>query len=81
MQKTKPIHEIRYAAIRASIWENTSDKSTFFNVTLSRVYKNGEEWKRTESFGRDDLLLVAKVANQAHSWIFQNQNKNPATNS
>ena len=79
MQKNKPIHEIRYAAVRASIWENKSDKSTYYNVTMTRIYKSGEEWKQTESFGRDDLLLLAKVANQAHSWIFHNQKKDQET--
>jgi hypothetical protein len=48
-------------------------------VTISRLYKDGEAWKRPDSFGRDDLPLVAKVANHAHSWIFeQNQQKEAA---
>ena len=27
--------------------------------------------KDSTSFGRDDLPLVAKIADQAHTWIFQ----------
>lgn len=42
-----------------------------YNVTFSRLYKEGDQWKSTESFGRDDLLLLGKVANDAHSWIYQ----------
>ena len=42
-----------------------------YNVTFSRLYKEGDQWKSTESFGRDDLLLLGKVANDAHSWICQ----------
>jgi hypothetical protein len=30
-------------------------------------------WKTTDSFGRDDLPVLAKVADQAHTWIFQKQ--------
>ena len=41
------------------------------NVTFSRLYKDGGSWKSTQSFGRNDLLLLAKVADQAHSRIFQ----------
>ena len=37
--------------------------------TFSRLYKDGDNWQSTESFGRDDLLLLAKVADQTHSWI------------
>ena len=40
-----------------------------FNVTFERSYKDGEEWKTTNSFGRDDLLKLAKLADEAHSWI------------
>jgi hypothetical protein len=36
-----------------------------------RIYKDGNDWKTTDSFGRDDLPLVAKVADLAHTWIFQ----------
>ena len=36
----------------------------------SRLYKDGTQWKDSASFGRDDLPLVIKVADQAHNWIF-----------
>ena len=67
----KPVHEIRLGRIKAAIWENETQNGTRHNVTLSRLYKDGENWKDSSSFGRDDLPLVAKIADQAHSWIFQ----------
>ena len=69
--KNRPVHEIRLGAIKASIWENVVGETTRHNVTLCRIYKDkdGDQWKSTESFGRDDLLVVAKVADKAHSWI------------
>ena len=69
--KQKPIHEIKLGAIKAAIWQNESTNGIRYNVTISRLYKDGDTWKRTESFGRDDLLLVAKVADQAHTWIIE----------
>lgn len=69
-QKQQPVHEIRLGAVKAAIWENETSTGTRHNVTVSRLYKDGDEWRQTESFGRDDLLLVAKVVDQAHSWIF-----------
>lgn len=73
MAKTKqqPAHEIRMGAIKATIWENQTATGTRHNVTVSRIYKDGDEWKHTESFGRDDLQLLAKVIDLAHTWIFQ----------
>jgi hypothetical protein len=71
--KTKPIHEVRLGYMKAAIWRNETDAGVRFNFTFSRLYKDGDQWKSTESFGRDDLLLLAKVADQTHSWICANQ--------
>ena len=44
---------------------------------LAGFTKDGSEWKQTESFGRDDLPVLAKVADQAHTFIFQKQQEQP----
>lgn len=67
----KPVHEIRVGRIRAAIWENDTQNGMRHNVTLTRLYRDdNEKWKDSTSFGRDDLPLVAKVADMAHTWIF-----------
>jgi len=68
--KVRPVREVRLGRIRAAIWENETQNGIRHNVTLSRLYKDGDEWKDSTSFGRDDLPLVSKVADLAHSWIF-----------
>jgi hypothetical protein len=76
-EKVKPVHEIRLGRIKAAIWENETQNGTVFNVTLARLYRDGTHWKDSTSFGRDDLPLVAKVADRVHSWIFeQSQEQN-----
>jgi hypothetical protein len=68
----KPVHEIRLGRIKAAVWENQSQNNgAMYNVTLSRLYRDGNQWKDSTSFGRDDLPLVEKVADLAHRWIFQ----------
>ena len=77
--KTKPIHEVRLGYIKAAVWKNETEAGVRYNVTFSRLYKDGDQWGSTESFGRDDLLLLAKVADQTHSWICaQNQEEQSA---
>jgi len=64
----KPIHEVRLGAIKAAVWKNENETSgPRFSTKFSHIYKDGDAWKSTESFGRDDLLVVAKVADQIHS--------------
>jgi hypothetical protein len=67
----KPVHEIRMGRIKAAIWENSTDNGVRHNVTVTRLYKDGDAWKDSTSFGRDDLPLVAKVVDKAHSWIYR----------
>lgn len=71
--KTKPIHEIRIGSIKAAIWKNDTNGSVHYNTTFSRLYKADNKWQSSDSFGRDDLLLMAKVADQAHSWICEQE--------
>lgn len=70
-QKKKPVHEIRLGRIRAAIWANNANNGdVWFNVTVSRMYKDANEWQDTVTFRRDDLPIVAKVADMAYAWIW-----------
>jgi hypothetical protein len=70
---TKPAHKIRSGALTVTIWKKDSEKGPWYSVTPSRSYKQGEEWKESDSYGGDDLLLLAKMIDQAHSWIQDQQ--------
>lgn len=69
--KNKPVHEIRLGAVKAAIWANDTKFGVRHAATFQRVYKDGEEWKTTDSFNREDLPLLVKVADMAHTWIYQ----------
>ena len=56
--------------MKAAVWKNETENGVRYNTTFSRVFKDNGQWKTTDSFGRDDLLTVAKVADMTHSWIF-----------
>ena len=71
MANQKPVAEIRISRVKATIWRNGTEEKPRHNVTFSRLYKEGDQWKSTLSFGRNDLLVLAKVADQAHTRIFE----------
>ena len=71
--KPQPIQTLRAGRIQAAIWENHSDKGPFYNVTVSRSYKEGDNWKSSDSFGRDDLLVLAQLLGSAYTFILQKQ--------
>ncbi len=66
----KPIHTIRYRNLKGAIWKNTGATGDFYTVTLSRAYQDKEEqWHDVTSFNTGDLPMLAKLANDCHSWI------------
>ena len=67
---SKPAHVIRFGYIKATIWRNQTKSGERHSVSVVRLYRNGDVWKESTRFGRDDLMLVAKAADAAHSWIF-----------
>lgn len=75
--KQRPVHECRFGRVRCAIWANETEAGIRHNVTFSRLYKDGsDEWKDSQSFGRDDLPLVAKVSDLAMSWIYEHGREN-----
>ena len=67
----KPLHEIKVGRIRATVWPNENEQRSWFTVTVTRSYRDGEVWKTTTSFNRDELPLVAKAAEMAYEWIWR----------
>jgi len=71
---SKPAYKIRSGVLQVTIWRNTGEKGNWYSVIPTRSYKQGDDiWKETESLGFDDLLTMAKLLDQAHSWIMHQQ--------
>ncbi|HEY1757668.1 MAG TPA: hypothetical protein VGG72_20010 [Bryobacteraceae bacterium] len=68
----RPAAKITMFPITAAIWHNEKDGRSFYSVSFQRSYKDEKgKWRNSESFGLGDLLLLAKVAEQAHSEIYK----------
>jgi len=71
----QPVDRVRFGAVQAALWRNQdSEGRVRYNFSLERVYKdpNGD-WQSTGSFGRDDALVVGKVAERAFERIHELQ--------
>jgi len=52
----RPANTLRCGNIRATIWENRSEKGPFFATTFSRPFKDQSgRWRNGTSFGLNDL--------------------------
>jgi len=70
---SKPAHKIRLGVLQVTIWRNSGEKGSWYSVIPSRGYKQGDDWKETESLNADDLLPMAKLLDLAHTWVMHQQ--------
>jgi hypothetical protein len=68
-ESNKPVLEFRFGLVKAIVWPNATEQGTFHRVTFAKLYKKDGQWRDTTSFDRDDLPLVGKVADMAHTWL------------
>jgi hypothetical protein len=61
---------LRCGNIKATIWQNVSEKGPFFATTFSRPFKDqAGAWRNGTSFGLNDLEALMNVAFEAKEWI------------
>ena len=66
----QPANQLRCGNIKATIWENVSEKGPFFATTFSRPFKDQSgTWRNGTSFGLHDLEALLTVAREAKEWI------------
>jgi len=69
----KPEKKFNCGSVSASIWPKTKvingEEVKFYSVAINKAYKEGDEWKRRNSFDTEDLPKVALVANEAYKYI------------
>gem|GEM_PF-656940 len=72
-----PVETFRIRGLSASIFENRAKTAsrtvTFYKVALQRTYKDGDEWKTTTSFGRDDLPIAKLLLERSWQFILDSE--------
>jgi hypothetical protein len=65
-----PAHKFRFGSLQVTIWRNTGEKGAWYTVVPSRSFKTGDDaWKDSSQLRFDDLLIMAKLLDQAHTYI------------
>ena len=73
-EKKKYAAKFGSGRIKVVVWPNEDDDGeVWYNVTVTRGYKDGEKWNNSTSFSRDDLPVVRQLLDMAHFWICKKQ--------
>ena len=70
MKKTT-VHEVRLGLIKVSVWRKRTRSGIRHTVTIVRLYRNGDVWKQSSRYGRDDIPRVKLALDQAYEWIYR----------
>lgn len=66
----KPVSKVSLYPVKAAIWRNDANGQPYYSATFERSYKDeAGNWKSSSSFSGNDLLLLAKAADLAHTEI------------
>jgi hypothetical protein len=71
----QPAFELRRGLIKVRVMRKCTRSGPRHTVTVTRLFKDGDVWKASTRFGRDDIPLVRLVLDQAFVWIHQNSGK------
>lgn len=63
--KKKPDAKFSIGLVTATVWKNNG----FYNVVLSRSYKDDEKWHSTDALAPSDLLNAAKALQRAEEYL------------
>jgi hypothetical protein len=68
-QANKPVEKFNEGPVHVSIWEKSGTKGLFRTASFQLRYRDGEEWKTSQSYGLLDLERLEKAAGEARDRI------------
>lgn len=68
-EKTKPAFKTNHGRVSCAVWENKGAEGAFHTMTMERSYKDGEQFKSTNSFNvTSDLDALERCLFEVKLW-------------
>jgi hypothetical protein len=82
-EKKKPLAKFKAGKISATVWDREVEKKdskdvyTIYNVEIVKNYTidDGKTWKKTNNFGKEDLVRVEIVTRKALEFLMLNDDE------
>jgi len=65
--------EFKHGLINAKVSVRQTKGEFRYTLTIVRLYRNGDQWKESTRFGRDDIPVMRLVLDEAYGWILTQQ--------
>jgi len=71
-ETNRPVYVKQVGAVRAAVWANGNDERTYFNVAVTRTYRDGETFKESNSLnGLGDVACLQEALRHVANWLSQ----------
>jgi hypothetical protein len=65
-----PAQRFRVGSVTASIWKNDGQGgTTYYSVTLQKSFREGNEWRNTDTLNHADVVCAIKALERAEAWV------------
>lgn len=71
--KKQNVHEIRRGMLVVRITARLRKGRSRHRLDLFRLFKNGDQWKKSRRFCPDDIPLMRLLLDEAYGWILIQQ--------
>lgn len=72
MMARTPVFELRRGLIKVRVWQKRTRSGLRHTIAVTRLFRNGDVWKESNRFGRDDIPLMRLLLDAAYTWILEN---------
>lgn len=70
MTTKTPTFKLKDRGLLVTVWANQNkEDQTFYSTTLIKSYKDGDDWKETNSMSEGDLLRASRLLQKAYDNI------------
>jgi hypothetical protein len=75
-EKTMPVQVFRLRGVKVAVFENKprdGGAQPWFKLTAQKIYREGNAFKTTTSFGRDDVPVLQHLLHEAWVWVLRTE--------
>lgn len=71
----KPVYQLRHGLLKVRVWRKRTRSGIRHTISVIRLFRNGDVWKESTRFGREDIPLIRLLLDKAHTWIYLHCNQ------
>jgi hypothetical protein len=76
--RRRPAYEVGLGFIKVRVWFKRTKSAPQHTITVTRLFRNGAEWKESSRFGPDDIPTLNLLLDRALNWIVSASDDRPS---